>query len=95
MGVTVIVLAVVVAAGTGAAGQVVARAGLGHAFSPGVASGRDAILRPLKPQITLSARVLLLAAGHDTGPEAAEWLNIDCSSWWRQRRWPDARGRHP
>jgi hypothetical protein len=45
---------------------------LGDAFPAWRALGRDAILQPPKPQITPSAKILQLAAGHDTEPEAAD-----------------------
>ena len=45
-------------------------AGLGEAFPPGGHPRRDAILQPPKPEITPSARILQLAAEHDTEPEA-------------------------
>ena len=45
---------------------------LGEAFPAWRAPGRDAILQPPKPQITPSARILQLAAEHDTSPEAAD-----------------------
>ncbi|MGH3221081.1 MAG: ATP-dependent DNA helicase [Streptosporangiaceae bacterium] len=45
---------------------------LGEAFPAWRPTGRDAILRPPKPQITPSARILQLAAEHDTEPEAAD-----------------------
>jgi hypothetical protein len=45
---------------------------LGEAFPARSAPGRDAILRPPKPQITPSAAMLQLAAEHDTEPEAAD-----------------------
>ena len=45
---------------------------LGEAFPAWQAPGRDAILQPPKPQITPAARILQLAAEHDTSPEAAD-----------------------
>ena len=45
---------------------------LGEAFPAWQAPGRDAILQPPKPQITPSAKILQLAAGHDASPEAAD-----------------------
>ena len=45
---------------------------LGEAFFTWHPPGRDAILQPPKPQITPSAQILQLAAGHDTEPEAAD-----------------------
>ena len=45
---------------------------LGEAFPARRAAGRDAILRPPKPQITPSAVMLPRAAEHDTEPEAAD-----------------------
>ena len=45
---------------------------LGPAFPNWNPSGRDAILQLPKPQITPSARILQLGAGHDTSPEAAD-----------------------
>ncbi len=44
---------------------------LGEALPAWQAPGRDAILQPPKPQIIPSAKILQLAAGHDTEPEAA------------------------
>jgi hypothetical protein len=38
-------------------------------FPAGQAFGQNAILRPSKPQIIPSARLLQLAAGHDTDPD--------------------------
>ena len=46
--------------------------GLGEAFPAWQSPSRDAILQPPKPQITPSAKILQLAAGHDTEPEAAD-----------------------
>jgi hypothetical protein len=43
--------------------------GLGKTFPGWQASGRDAILRPPKPEIIPSARILQLAAEHDTEPD--------------------------
>jgi hypothetical protein len=45
---------------------------LGEAFPTWRAPSRDAILQPPKPEITPSARILQLAAEHDTSPEAAD-----------------------
>jgi hypothetical protein len=45
---------------------------LGDAFPAWQSPGRDAILQPPKPQITPSAKIRQLAAGHDASPEAAE-----------------------
>jgi hypothetical protein len=45
---------------------------LGEAFPAWKAPGRDAILQPPKPQITPSAKIVQLAAEHDTEPEAAD-----------------------
>ena len=45
---------------------------LGEAFPAWQTPGRDAILQPPKPQITPAARILQLAAEHDTSPEAAD-----------------------
>jgi hypothetical protein len=45
---------------------------LGEAFPTWQALSRDAILQPPKPEITPSARILQLAAGRDTEPEAAD-----------------------
>ena len=45
---------------------------LGEAFPAWLASSRDAILQPPKPQITPSARILQLAQERDTEPEAAD-----------------------
>jgi hypothetical protein len=45
---------------------------LGEAFPSWDPSGRDAILRPPKPRITPSAKILQLAAEHDISPEAAD-----------------------
>jgi hypothetical protein len=45
---------------------------LGEAFPAWRQPGRDAILQPPKPQITPSAKILQLAAEHDTEPEAAD-----------------------
>jgi hypothetical protein len=45
---------------------------LGEAFPAWQPPGRDAILQPPKPQITSSATILQLTAGHDTEPEAAD-----------------------
>jgi ATP-dependent exoDNAse (exonuclease V) alpha subunit len=45
---------------------------LGEAFPAWHPPGRDAILQPPKPQITPSAKILQLAARHDTEPEAAD-----------------------
>jgi hypothetical protein len=45
---------------------------LGPAFPAWNPPGRDAILQPPKPQITPAARILQLAAEHDTSPEAAD-----------------------
>jgi hypothetical protein len=44
---------------------------LGEAFPACHTPGRDAILQPPKPQITPSERILHLAAGYETEPEAA------------------------
>ena len=41
----------------------------GKTFPGGPASGRDAILQPPKPEIIPSARILQLAAEHDTEPD--------------------------
>ncbi len=41
----------------------------GEAFPAWQASGRDAILQPRKPEIIPSARILQLAAKHDTEPD--------------------------
>jgi len=46
-------------------------AGLGEPWTPWKTASRDAILQPPKQQITPSAKILELAAGHDTEPEAA------------------------
>ena len=45
---------------------------LGNARQGWQASGQDAILRPPKPEIIPSARILQLAAEHDIEPEAAD-----------------------
>jgi hypothetical protein len=45
---------------------------LGEAFPAWQAPGRNAILQPPKPQITPSARILLLTQERDTEPEAAD-----------------------
>jgi hypothetical protein len=45
---------------------------LGEAFPTWQALGRDAILRPPKPQITPSMKILQPAAGHNIEPEAAD-----------------------
>ncbi len=45
---------------------------LGEAFPAWHPPGRDVILQPPKPQITPSAKILQLDAGHDTEPEAAD-----------------------
>ena len=45
---------------------------LGEAFPAWRAPGREAILQPPKPQITPSAKIRQLAAGHDASPEAAD-----------------------
>jgi len=45
---------------------------LGEAFPAWQAPSRDAILQPPKPQITPSAKILQLAAGHDASPEATD-----------------------
>jgi hypothetical protein len=45
---------------------------LGEAFPASPTSGRRAILRPPKPQITPSAKILQLAAGRDIEPEASD-----------------------
>ena len=45
---------------------------LGEAFPAWKAPGHDAILRPPKPQITPSGKVLQLAAERDTDPEATD-----------------------
>ena len=45
---------------------------LGEAFPTWPTRSPDAILQPPKPQITPSARILQLAAGRDTEPEAAD-----------------------
>jgi hypothetical protein len=45
---------------------------LGEAFPAWHSPGRDAILQPPKPQITPYAKILQLAAEHDTEPEAAD-----------------------
>jgi hypothetical protein len=42
---------------------------LGRTFPGRQASGRDAILQPPKPEIIPSARILQLAAEHDTEPD--------------------------
>jgi hypothetical protein len=42
---------------------------LGEAFPGWQASGRNAILQPPKPEIIPSARILQLAAEHDTEPD--------------------------
>jgi hypothetical protein len=42
---------------------------LGEAFPAWQASGPNAILRPPKPEIFPSARILQLSAEHDTGPD--------------------------
>jgi hypothetical protein len=47
-------------------------ADLGEAFPAWRTPGRDAILQPPKPQITPSATILQLVAGHDTEPEAGD-----------------------
>ena len=47
-------------------------ADLGETFPPGGRRSRDAILQPPKPEITPSARILQLAAEHDTEPEAGD-----------------------
>ncbi len=44
---------------------------LGEAFPAWQAPDREAILRPPKPQIIPSAKILQLAAERDTEPEAA------------------------
>ncbi|HEY6796259.1 MAG TPA: hypothetical protein VI248_16410, partial [Kineosporiaceae bacterium] len=41
----------------------------GKTFSGWPASGRNAILQPPKPEIIPSARILQLAAEHDTEPD--------------------------
>jgi len=46
--------------------------GVGEALPTWRASRRDPILQPPKPQITLSARMLQLAAERDAGLEAAD-----------------------
>ena len=43
---------------------------LGDAFPAWEAVGRKTILQPPKPEITPSAKILQLAAGHDTEPES-------------------------
>jgi hypothetical protein len=45
---------------------------LGEAFPNSGELARGAILQPPKPQIRPSAKILQLAAEHDTGPEAAD-----------------------
>jgi len=45
---------------------------LGEAFSAWRAPAGDAILQPPKPQITPSAKIIQLAAEHDTEPEVAD-----------------------
>jgi hypothetical protein len=45
---------------------------LGEAFPAGQAPDQDAILRPPKPEITPSAKILQLTAERDTEPEAAD-----------------------
>ena len=45
------------------------RGDLGKTFPGGQASGRDAILQPPQPEIIPSARILQLAAEHDTEPD--------------------------
>jgi hypothetical protein len=45
---------------------------LGEAFPSWEAPGRGPILQPPKPQIAPSAKILQLAAGHDTEAEAAD-----------------------
>jgi hypothetical protein len=45
------------------------RGDLGKTFPGWQASGRDAILQPPKPEIIPSARILQLAAEHDTEPD--------------------------
>jgi hypothetical protein len=45
---------------------------LGDAFPSWKAPGRGAMLQPPKPQIMPSSKILQLAAGHDTSPEAAD-----------------------
>ena len=45
---------------------------LGEAFPVRRAPGRDAILQPPKPEITPSAKILQLTAGHDMEPEAGD-----------------------
>jgi hypothetical protein len=47
-------------------------ADLGEAFPTCPAPSRDSILRPPKPQITPSAKILQLTAEYDTEPEAAD-----------------------
>jgi hypothetical protein len=42
---------------------------LGSAFPHWPASGQDAILKPPKPEIIPAARILQLAAEHDTQPD--------------------------
>ncbi len=46
--------------------------GLGLAFPIWQSSGRDAILRPPKPQLTPSAGIIQLVQDRDTEPEAAD-----------------------
>ena len=60
---------------------------LGEAFPAWKAPGRDAILQPPKPQITPSAKILQLAAEHDTEPEAADW---DTEGWRSMRSGKEA-----
>lgn len=45
---------------------------LGNAFPGWQASGQDAILKPPKPEIIPSARILQLAAEHEIELEAAD-----------------------
>ena len=56
----------------GLSGKNLDRFGLGEALPSWWAPHRDAILRPPKPEIAPSARILELVADHDAEPEAAD-----------------------